>query len=320
MLPTAGDERLKRAPLRASRMAPGDVTPVTAGEASDIHRLDVGMIDVPDYGAVYLIDADRPAVVDTGTGANYERILDGLAGLGVGPADLAGVVLTHVHLDHAGGAGYLLRECPNADVYVHERGARQLVDPGQLWAGTRQVVEGWVEYYAEPAPVPASRLVELGDGGAVDLGDRELAVHEAPGHAPHQVVYADPASDCVFTGDAAGLYVPGFDAPRPSTPPPTFELAQCLADLDVLRDLDPAGLCFSHADAAPTDDLLAAHAAVLEDWVATVEAARDAAGTDDLDAVVDELDRWPDAEAVWGARHVRETQRLNVRGVLAAGG
>jgi glyoxylase-like metal-dependent hydrolase (beta-lactamase superfamily II) len=299
-------------------MGPGDLDPVTAGDAADVYCLDVDMLGVPQYGAVYLIDSPRPAVLDTGTGANHEWILAALADLGIEPEDLAVIAPTHVHLDHAGGAGYLARACPNADVYIHERGARHLAEPGRIWEGTKAAVRGWIDGYAEPVPVPEDRIVELRDGDAIDLGDRELSVHHAPGHAPHQTVFADPASDCVFVGDAAGLYVDGFDGPRPTTPPANFDLDQCLADIEMLRRLDPAGLCFPHCGAAPADGLLEGAARVLEDWVAEVEAARRAVGSDDVDAIVDRLDPWPDVAAIWGEGHVRQTQALNVRGVLAA--
>ena len=297
-------------------MALGDVDPVTAGDASDLYVLDNGMLDTPRYAAVYLVDSERPAVIETGTGANTDVILDALADLGIGRGDLEVIAPTHAHLDHAGGAGHLAAACPNAEVHVYERAARHLVEPERVWAGTKAAVGDWVEYYAEPLPVPKDRLVELGDGDPIDLGDRALTVHHAPGHAPHQAVFEDPASDCVFTADAAGLYVDGFAAPRPTTPPANFDLEKSLADIAMMQSLDPAGLCFSHATAAPADGLLEASARALRAFVEAVEAAREEVG-EDVEAIVDELDPWPDAVAAWGEQRVRETLELNVRGVLA---
>jgi glyoxylase-like metal-dependent hydrolase (beta-lactamase superfamily II) len=297
-------------------MALGDVAPVTAGDASDLYVLDIGMLDTPRYAAVYLVDGDRPALIETGTGANTDVILDALAELGIAPGDLEVIAPTHAHLDHAGGAGYLAEACPNAEVYVYERAARHLIDPGRLWAGTKAAVGDWVEYYAEPVPVPSDRLVELGDGDTIDLGNRDLTVHAAPGHAPHHAVFEDVTSDCVFTADAAGIYIEAFEAPRPTTPPANFDVAASLVDIEMLEALDPAGLCFSHAGAAPADGLLEAAAREIRTFVEAVEAAREAVG-EDPDAIVDELEPWPDAVAVWGEQTVRETLTLNVRGVLA---
>ncbi|MFB6309662.1 MAG: MBL fold metallo-hydrolase [Salinirussus sp.] len=291
--------------------------PVDVGDAADIYAVDVEMFGVERYGAVFVVDADRPAVIDTGTGANVEGLIDALGSLGIAPEDLQIIAPTHVHLDHAGGAGYLARECPNADLYVHERGARHLIDPERLWEGTKRAVPDWVDHYAEPLPVPQKRVVEISEGDSIDLGSRKLAVIDAPGHAPHQAVFDDPESDCIFVADAAGLYVEEFARPRPTTPPPNFDLSQCQADIERLRELDRSGFLFPHCGAAPAAELLNGYAAELDLWVETVEAAIDDAGTDDVAGIVDELDVWSDAAAVWGEQHVRETQALNVRGVLA---
>ncbi len=297
-------------------MTPGEPKPVSVGDADDIYTVDVDMF-VPRYGAVYVIDADRPAVVDTGTGANVDLLLEAVREVGIAPDELEIIAPTHVHLDHAGGAGYLADRCPNADVHIHERGARHLADPGRLWTGTKQAVPDWLDHYAEPKPVPEERLVELTDGDTIDLGDRELDVYEAPGHAPHQAVYDDPGSDCVFVADAAGLYTEGLEGPYPTTPPPNLDVEQCLTDVELVESLDRSGLLFAHCGPAPTDGLLEATATALRTWVREVDAARETVGSDDVDAIVAELDPWPDAAAVWGEQHVRETQALNVRGVLA---
>jgi len=110
-------------------MAAGDVFEATTGSCEDLHYVDTGMYDSPEYGSVYVLDAERPAVIDTGLGTNYERIVDAIESVGLSLADIEVIAVTHVHLDHAGGAGFLARDCPNADVYVHEIGARHLVDP-----------------------------------------------------------------------------------------------------------------------------------------------------------------------------------------------
>jgi glyoxylase-like metal-dependent hydrolase (beta-lactamase superfamily II) len=296
-------------------MAPGDVFAVETGGVEDIYYVDTGMYDTPEYGSVYVVDADRVALVDTGIGTNHDRILGALDGLGIGRDEVEVLAVTHVHLDHAGGAGFLARACPNATVAVHERGARHLVDPARLWEGTKAAVGDQIEFYTEPEPVPEGRIRELTDGTAIDLGDHELRVHHAPGHAPHQVVFEDPGSDCVFTADAAGIYVPAIDAVEPTTPPPQFDLEQALDDVGAIRDLDPATLCYAHYGPAPAGDRLDEYETVLNAWVAGVEEARAELGDDG--AVVDRFAEATELDAVWSERKARNEAELNVRGVLA---
>ncbi|MDS0281816.1 MBL fold metallo-hydrolase [Haloarcula onubensis] len=293
-------------------MAIGDV--YEAAECEDVHYVDTGMYDVAEYGSVYVVDAERPALVDTGIGANYERVLDVMAEVGVAPEDLEAIAITHVHLDHAGGAGYLVEECPSATVYVHEIGASHLVDPTRLWEGTKQAVGDQVQYYAEPKPVPEDRIVELTDGDEIDLGDHTLRAHHAPGHAPHQVVFHDPAIDGVFTADAAGIFTPSTDAVNVTSPPVNFDLDQALDDVETIRELDPETLLYGHFGTEPADDRLDEYAEKLDDWVTAVREKR--AELDDDDAVVQHFAETVETPDVWGEHKAREEVALNVRGVL----
>jgi glyoxylase-like metal-dependent hydrolase (beta-lactamase superfamily II) len=296
-------------------MAPGDVTTVTTGECTDLHYVDTGMYGTAEYGSVYVLDAERVAVVDTGIGTHHDRILDALDELGIDHGDVAYLVPTHVHLDHAGGAGFLADACPNATVAVHERGARHLVEPARLWEGTKAAVGDQIEFYTEPEPVPEDRIRELANGDVIDLGDHELRAHAAPGHAPHQHVFEDPANDAVFTADAAGIYVPSLDVVRETTPPPQFDLEVALADLDTIRRLDPSTLLYAHFGPAPTDDLLDEYATVLESWVESVQETRERLGDDE--AVVESFVADTEMGEVWGERKATAETAMNVRGVLS---
>jgi glyoxylase-like metal-dependent hydrolase (beta-lactamase superfamily II) len=299
-------------------MAIGDVEAVEGVPGT--HYVDTGMYDTPGYGAVYVIDAERSALVETGIGADRERVLDAIEAVGLSPADIEVIAVTHVHLDHAGGAGFLAADCPSATVYAHEIGAPHLTDPARLWEGTKAAVGGQIEYYVEPRPVPRERVVELADGDEIDLGDRLLRAHHAPGHAPHQVVFHDPGADAVFVGDAAGLYVPGRDTPYPTSPPPNFDLEAAVADTETIVDLDPERLLYTHFGPAGTDggsdpaSLLAAYADRLQAWVDDVERAHEALG--DEEAVIEQLFAESDLDAVWGEKKARYETALNVRGVL----
>ena len=297
-------------------MAIGDVYEATVGDCTDIYYVDTGMYDVPEYGSVYVLDTERPAVVDTGIGTNYERVLDTMAEVGIAPEELEVIAVTHVHLDHAGGAGFLAEACPNATVYVHEIGARHLVDPSLLWEGTKGAVGDQFEFYTEPEPVPEDRIVELTDGDTVSLGDRDLEARHAPGHAPHQVVFHDAAIDAVFTGDAAGIYTPSSDELHVTSPPVNFDLDQALADIEMIRDLDPETLLYAHFGPAPTADRLETYAEILTEWVAAIEDQRAKLGDDD--AVIEHFADPVETPAVWGERKAKAETAMNVRGVLVA--
>jgi len=300
-------------------MAIGDVEAVE--DVPDVHYVDTGMYDTEGYGAVYVIDAERPALVETGIGVDRERVLAAIGAVGLAPADVEVIAVTHVHLDHAGGAGFLAADCPSATVYVHEIGAPHLVDPSRLWEGTKAAVGGQIEYYVEPRPVPRERVVALEDGDAIDLGDRRLRAHHAPGHAPHQVVLQDPDADAVFVGDAAGLYVPGRDVAYPTSPPPNFDLEAALADVETVADLDPGTLLYTHFGPAPAGEagadpatLLDAYADRLRTWADDVERVHEKLGEED--AVIEHFLEETDLEAVWGEKKTRYETALNVRGVL----
>jgi len=292
-------------------MAIGEALPVTAGGTADVHCVDVGMFDEPGTTAVYVIDADRPAVVDAGLGTRYEALLEALDSLGIAPGDLAVIALTHVHLDHAGGAGYLAEACPEAEVYVHPVGAPHMADPGALIEGTKRAVGDAWQYYAEPLPIDEERLVEITGGDAIDLGDRVLDVYEAPGHAPHQVVFHDEAEGTCFVADGAGLCFPPDGAVHPTSPPPNFDLEGCLADVDLLRDLAPETLCYGHFGGFETDDRLDEYERVLIEWVEAIESAREELGDDE--AVIE---RVVERRTQAGQPPNPGEVRMNVAGVL----
>lgn len=291
--------------------------PQRVADTEDVYYVDTGMYDLESYGSVYIVDADQPAAIDTGTGGDYDAVAGALDKLEI---DLQYVLPTHVHLDHAGGAGRLLEDHPAADVRVHERGVRHLVDPERLVAGTKSAVGDQWQYYAEPARVPESRIDGLADGDSIDLGDRTLTAHEAPGHAPHQHVFHDPTSGVLFTGDAAGIYVPAADDVRETTPPPQFDLDQARRDVSMLVDRDPETLAFGHFGPRAFDaDLLSDYKRTLVEWVEAVRQQRAELDTDEavIEHFVSHADEMTGAET-WGERKAKAEARLNTRGVLAS--
>jgi glyoxylase-like metal-dependent hydrolase (beta-lactamase superfamily II) len=292
-------------------MGIGDVYEVDG--TTDIFYVDTGMYDTPEYGAVYILDAERPAIVDSGIGTNYERILEALKTVGIAPEELEVIVATHVHLDHAGGAGFLAEET-GADVYVHESGAKFLADPGPLWEGTKKAVGGQIKHYTEPKPVPADRIEPIHDGATIDLGDRRLHAHHAPGHAFHQMVFHERDEDVVFTADAAGIYVPRQDAIRETSPPPDFDLEEVVEDARMIARIDPETLCYAHFGPVPTDERLSEYVDVITDWVEGIAEKRQELGDDE--AVIDHFVAEDDIDEVWGEEKASGQIAMDVRGVL----
>jgi glyoxylase-like metal-dependent hydrolase (beta-lactamase superfamily II) len=249
---------------------------------NDVFQIDTKMAGYQGITAGYLIRGSRPCLVETGTAPSAPVVRKALASLGIGPEELATVVVTHIHLDHAGGVGDIAAMYPSAEVVVHRKGARHLADPSRLMASARRVYGNALDVlFGVLAPVPASRIAALDDVGTVDLGDgRRLDSHYSPGHAKHHVGLIDSLSGDLYVGDAAGVYIPETGDLRPATPPPDFDLEVALASLRKFSALRPTRLLFSHY--GPVDDvdaILARSAEEILVWVEGTRAAR-AAGLD----------------------------------------
>ena len=168
----------------------------------------------PGLAAVHLIvEQGRAAIIDTGTNTAVPHVLSALAGLGVAPEAVDYVIVTHVHLDHAGAAGAFLAACPNAKLVVHPRGARHLIDPTKLVQGSIAVYgeAAFRELYGDIVPASAARVIEADDGFALDFNGRRLEFIDTPGHARHHYCIHDLASNSLFTGDTFGISYREFD-------------------------------------------------------------------------------------------------------------
>jgi glyoxylase-like metal-dependent hydrolase (beta-lactamase superfamily II) len=207
--------------------------------------------------AGYLLAGPSPVLVETGSQSSLPVLLESLAALGVDAGELAGVAVTHIHLDHAGGVGDVARAFPSARVYVHERGARHLVDPRRLVASAAMVYgEKLDSLYGRLEPTPGERVTVLGDGDAVDLGGgRQLTAIDSPGHAKHHLGFLDSSSGLLFAGDAVGVKLPGGGALRPATPPPDFDLELAMRSLQRFAQQRPVGVALAHYGLIPGDPL-----------------------------------------------------------------
>ena len=218
-----------------------------------IHTIDTGFVR-PRFDAAYLVvERGRGAFIDCGTNHAVPRLLAALGEAGLAPADVDWLVLTHVHLDHAGGAGELIARLPNAKLVVHPRGARHMTDPSKLWAGASAVYgeEVMESTYGRLRPVPAGRVVEAPDGHVVDLAGRTLRCLDTPGHAKHHLSVHDVRSNTCFTGDVFGLSYRDFDTTNgpfilPTTSPVQFDPEALHASIRRLVALEPAALHLTH--------------------------------------------------------------------------
>ncbi len=254
----------------------GDSDTVTA-LGHEVYQIDTQMAGYPGITAGYLIRSDRPCLVETGTAPSAPVVRDALAALGVGADDLATVVVTHIHLDHAGGVGDIAEMFPGAEVVVHELGARHLADPSRLMASARMVYGDELDaLFGALAPTPADRIRTVELTGVVDLGGgRRLESHYSPGHAKHHVGLVDSVSGDLYVGDAAGIYIPETGDQRPATPPPDFNLEIALESLRMFGALRPARLLFSHyGPVSAVDAALDRSAEEIRLWVAETRQAR----------------------------------------------
>lgn len=217
-------------------------------ESPGVHRVDLDWNGLPGQVAAYLVaDRDALAVVETGPTSTLPALLSAVAELGRAPEEITHVLVTHVHLDHAGGAGTLLRHAPRAKVHVHPRGARHLADPSRLLASAAQLYGGRMDaLWGEMVPVPPERMVVMEDGDAVRIGGRTLVAVDTPGHAVHHHAFNDPGAKLVFTGDVGGIRLRGARYVSAPTPPPDIDLDAWERSLERLRALDPALLLPTH--------------------------------------------------------------------------
>jgi len=198
--------------------------------------------------SAYIIKGPKPTLVDCGYASSHENVLAGLAEVGVMPTDVRYIVPTHVHLDHAGAAGLLLKDMPNAQVVAHERGAPHLVDPTRLIESSTKVFGSAImAMYGLPEPIPPERITTVGEETSLDLGDGLSAtlIH-TPGHAPHQVSVVLDRTRVMFTADAVGIVYPGMKALIPTTPPPSFNPMELVATIGTIRQTRPSLLLVPH--------------------------------------------------------------------------
>ena len=275
-----------------------------------IHAIDSGF-GRPLLDAVHVIVHDgRAALVDAAVNAGVPRVLGALAGLGIGRDAVDYVILTHVHLDHAGGAGLLMRELPNAKLTVHPRGARHMIDPAKLTTAT------WAVYgeakaramYGDILPIAAERVIETPDGARIDLAGRELQFLDTPGHARHHVCIRDALSGHFFTGDTFGFVFRELDHDGrrhvfPTLTPTQLEPDELHRSIDRIMSFAPEAVYATHFGQATDTPRLAADLHRLIDAQVEVALRHEKAGESRKQRIMDGIAALVADEAVrqnWG--------------------
>ncbi len=273
-----------------------EVPPITRYD-DGVVAIDTLMGGLDQVTAGYLLEAPRPTLVECGPARSIDNLLAGLRAHGLDPDDLAFLVLTHIHLDHAGGAGDVAAAFPNATVVVSEVGARHLHDPDRLNASARRVYGPLHDtVYGDCTPIEAERIVGAAEGDVLDLGGgRELHLLYTPGHAKHHIAAHDTGTGAVFSGDSVGVRLPGMQTIRPATPPADFHLEAALESIARYRRLEPTRVYLAHyGPVDPPEEALAEADERLRLWAATAEAAwRESS---ELDHVAETLKARFDAE------------------------
>ena len=214
-----------------------------------IFLIDTKMWSLEQFSSVYLIEGEKVALFETGFPSSTFPIMEAVERLGIESSRISFIILSHVHLDHAGGAGLLVDKFPGAKVLVHPDGVRHLVDPSRLIASARKALGKLSKIYEldEVLPIKEERIRSVQDGETIDLGaDRKIRCIFAPGHAKHEICIFDELSGGMFTGDAMGLYFPRTDSFLPTTPPPDFDLGICINTINMLRKWPVKTIFYSH--------------------------------------------------------------------------
>jgi len=234
--------------------------------------------DIPGYERMfcsYLLCGEKRALVDIGPSAVLTSLLSALHERGVGPEEIEYIVLTHIHMDHAGGVGAAVKHMKNARVIAHERARFHLTNPAKLWQASVRTLGDLAMQYGSIEPVPGDRIIDAADKMDLDVGgDLRPILYLTPGHAYHHLSLFEHAGRALMAGEAAGVCVNG--AQRPSTPPP-FDFNETLASIDRLIALEPRTICYAHLGCY--DDavrLLEVARRQLVDWRGEIRRASDA--------------------------------------------
>lgn len=198
-----------------------------------------------DVRSCWVVQDPKTVIIDSGFPSDRNHLMAGLKQMSIGPGDIDFIALTHLHFDHAGGAGFLARENPCAKVFIHAKGALHLIDPTKLTASVRLAYGERFHLVGSPHPVTDKQVQTIATGDRIDLGRSHLEVYYTPGHAKHHVIFYDPVAETVFSGDAMGSQYPGL----PNfvlSPPADYNKELAKRSIDLIQALNPRQINFTH--------------------------------------------------------------------------
>lgn len=197
--------------------------------------------------AVYALKGAKVALIDCGYASSYEVILQELSEIGISPSEVRYLIPTHVHMDHAGATGHLLKHMPKAEVIAHERAVPHLVDPTRLIQSVTSIFgEKLVQSYGQPLPIQQQKITAVGQEMHLDLGGMTLTAMHSPGHAPHQISVLVEEEKLLLSADAVGIVYPNIPTMIPTTPPPSLDPPKLRETISRLSQLDSRKLLVPH--------------------------------------------------------------------------
>lgn len=214
--------------------------------ADDVWCIDGKMMD-EGVVSVFLVADDEPTLVDAGTAKSVDAIREGISDLGMDISDVENIVVSHIHVDHSGGAGALAAAAPDAAVYVHESTRPHLVDPERLIESSDRALGEYFEAMGEQRPVPDERITSVPAGGTtLDIGARTLDLHLVPGHSPDHLIVHELDASVLFANEALGYYLEQTDTWLPPATIPNFDVAAVREGFETMRSLDPQRIELAH--------------------------------------------------------------------------
>jgi glyoxylase-like metal-dependent hydrolase (beta-lactamase superfamily II) len=290
------------------------VTELRPPAPEGVEVIDVNLFGAPELSCSYVVHAAEPALIETGPATVFPTVKAELDRRGIEPRH---IVLSHIHLDHAGGVGHVADLFGGATIWVHDVGAPHIVDPTRLVNSARRLFGDALDVmYGEPRPVTEGRIRIMEEGTIVPLGDRELRVLYTPGHARHEVTLYEDDSGTAFVGDTAGVCY-GESWQKPATPPPEFDLEAALDSLKRVQALRPRTICFTHYGTA-RESALEEAVKDLREWDATLRpmVLRDASEDELLEALEPDVGEPPGDPAFVKAASDLSATRNSLLGFL----
>lgn len=282
-----------------------------------IETIDLDFMGTEQVIASFLLLDERgasAALIETGPTTCLDRLTAGLEEHGVSNEDVRQVFVTHIHLDHAGASGHLSELLPNATFYVHEVGYPHLADPSKLVKSASRIYgERMEELWGEARPVPEDSIVILKDKSETETAGGVLVAHDTPGHAYHHLAYLEPDSGALFTGDVAGIRLPGQSYIRPPTPPPEIDVEAWIQSINYIRQIGPNSLWPTHFGSYyDVERHLGELEQRLQDWLLFVEGQMDEGA--EREEISDQLKAKGDAEMLAEGADTTESERYDLAG------